>query len=492
MTPSLAQRSVSSAAWNVGTSIFRVVLGFIHTTALARLLPVETFGIYASAVAVVGLTGIFSRFGLESAFLHRAPENESLEDTAAQHMLLLLVFTAIWAALLLGAVLLFTDADHQELRTAFIVVTLAQVVINLAETPRLMLVRQVQHRRIATIRMTDIALTTVTTIILALAGAGLWALLFSNVVSAVTVVVGLYLWRPVWRVRLSWNRPRARYFLRFGSQGLIAQLLSAALDRVDDIWTGAFLGTEALGLYSRAYLYAVLPQSLLAQPVNLVAAGAYAELKTDRANLSLAFQRINSLMIRSGFLFGGGLALLAPEFILILLGDKWLPMVDPFRLMLIFTLFDPLKHTTSGLFTAVGQQGILVRYYLIQLGVLALGLFGLGLPLGINGVALAVNLMLLTGIGLNLRRARDYVDYSLRALFLGPAAAVALGLAGGFALEQWPAAAASVWLSAILKGLVFTGIYGGVLLIADREQLRDMTQIIRRYLLRRQRPTPPG
>ena len=52
--------------------VFSLLL--IRAILLARWLPIEVFGIYAMASAVVELSSILADLGLGEAFLHRAPE----------------------------------------------------------------------------------------------------------------------------------------------------------------------------------------------------------------------------------------------------------------------------------------------------------------------------------------------------------------------------------------------------------------------------------
>ena len=52
-----------------------------------------------------------------------------------------------------------------------------------------------------------------------------------------------------------------------------------------------------------------------------------------------------------------------------------MPMLDAFRLMLVFTLFDPIKITVANLFIAVGEPEKVVRTRFIQAAVLIAGLF---------------------------------------------------------------------------------------------------------------------
>jgi O-antigen/teichoic acid export membrane protein len=471
---SLAKRSVTSAAWNSIASVIKVVVLFARYVILARLLPVDTFGVYAGANALVQLTVLVAAFGMGGAFLHRAPETQDEDQAAAVHLTLKLILTLVWSGLMLIGTALFATG---ETRTALLLLTVTTAGVQLAQTPQLILIRRVVHRRLALLQLVNALLTTLVAIGLAWRGATLWALLATDIVTMILTLTALYGWRPVWRPRLTWAPDVMRYFLRFGSRNFAAVSLLQALDKLDDLWTRFFLGTTAMGYYSRAYNFATYPRTILAAPINTVAGGTYAELKNDRRRLSQAFFRTNAFLVRSGFFLAGLLALTAPEFIRLLLGEKWLPMLDAFRLMLLFTLLDPIKITVSNLFIAVGKPEKVVRARLIQLAVLLIGLFTLGPALGIAGVALAVNLMLLVGIALLLWQARTHVDFSIRRLFAVPMLALVLGMAAAHAAITIPGILGSDWRTGAVKTVVFCALYAGIMLLLERDQISMLLSI---------------
>lgn len=481
MTPNLAKRSVTAVKWNIIANGVRLVLGFVGAVILARLLPVEVFGVYAIAHSIVVLLNSIAGFGTGNAFLHRTAETADIEQTAAVHFTLKIPLILLWGSGLFAGVAFFVDASQTDLRLAFAVIITAYMVVQLAQTPRLILLRRVEHTRLALIEMVNAILTFGITVSLALMGAELWVLLANDIITAVVHFSLLYLWRPIWKPSIAWSWRIVRYFFGYGGQMLIEQFISSALDRIDDIFVGAFLGQRALGFYSRAYSFARYPSFALAAPITAVALGTYAELKGQRDALSQAFNQVNSLMTRSGFLLAGILSLIAPEFILLLIGEKWLPMLTVFRLMLLFTLFDPLRDTIGGLFNAVGRPRLIVGIRIIQLVTLIVGLPLFSIPFGIEGTAIAVDLMLLVGIGFMLWHARAYVDFSLMILFGKPLLALIIaGLATlgvSNSLEN-----ISLWLNAIIKAGVFSVIYSGMLLLIDREQLGLLYQLIRRYV----------
>lgn len=471
---SLAQRSVTSVGWNAGTNIIKIAIMLVRSILLARLLPVESFGIYALATSIITFSGILPMWGMGGAFLHRAPETANEEEAATVHFTLRLVLLTIWSIAMLVAAYLLTTGS---LRFTLLWLTIAFTGLHISDTAKFILSRRVLHRRLAILDLLTVIITSIIAVVLAWRGFDLVALVATDIVAALLAGVLLLVWRPVWRPRLYWTSDLIRYYLGFGSRTMAESALSEAIDNVDDVWTGAYLGNHALGIYSRAYTFATYPRRLIAFPVNLVAGGTYAELKGERIRLSQAFFRTNALLIRSGFLFGGLLVLLVPEFVRIALGDKWLAMIPIFRLMAIFTLLDPIRVTFTQLFVAVGQPERVVRVRLVQLIILIAGLYIFGRAWGIIGVAFVVNAILILGLAPLMMMARDHVDFSLRRLFMWPIVALTLGSAAALAAQTMLChqnLCSNNWLTGSTKGVIFTTTFSLVLLATERRDIANM------------------
>ncbi len=475
---SLVQRSVRSIAWNSGANILRVAILLVRSILLARWLPVDAFGSYTFAVSLVSITALFADFGLGGAFLHRSEATSDESFGAAMHFTLTMLFSSAWLVVMLSGIWVFAEGEYQ---LTLLVLTLTTAGTQFLKTPKLILTRRVLHRRLVITQMVNLVLISAVALYLAWRGAALWALLSTNIAGLVLGVIAWYGWRPIWKPKLVWSKTAVNYFLRFGSRNFLALLLSQLLDRVDDIWAGIVLGQTSLGYYSRAYTFAAYPRNILAHPINSVTAGTYAELKDERDRLSQTFFRVNALLIRSGFLFAGLLALVAPEIITVLLGEKWLPMLSAFRLMLLYTLLDPIRLTVANLFIATGKPERVVQARIIQLIVLSLGLIGFGWQL--EGVAIAVDLMLFSGIVLLLWYARSIVDYSPRRLFLVPCFALAMGLIAGtlgsVAAERF---AMVDWIAGGMKGALFTAVYTGVIALLERQELARMIDFVVQHM----------
>lgn len=477
----LARRSLTSVGWNVIARAVKLPAGLVLSVILARQLPVEYFGVVGGIEAFLALLSAFFDFGLMGAYFHRSDETEDEERATAVLFSLRVVFSALWMALLIPVGLLFFSGTRQMVLFVWgATVALMRVV----DTPRILLMRRVEHKMLAFFDASVSLLVLVISAAIAYTTHSIWALLVYPVISLAWSFVLFYLIKPVWRPRWLWDGMAVRYFLDFGRRGMPGGVLGVAIDHVDDLWTNIFLGDLAMGFYSRAYRFAVYPGIVLAEPVNTVASATYAELKHDRTRRSQAFFNVNALLVRTGFLLGGWFAVVAPELIRIFLGERWLPMATAFRLMLVFTLFNPLKVTVASMLTAVGKPEQVSRVRFIQLIVMLVGLFGLGFRYNIEGVALAVDMMLLVGIVLVFSFVRPYVDVSYRRLFLTPL----LALLGGNGLSWWASTAWNLagqdWLSLLVKTAAFVLGYLVIALILEGRLLvelgREMLRLVKR------------
>jgi O-antigen/teichoic acid export membrane protein len=124
--------------------------------------------------------------------------------------------------------------------------------------------------------------------------------------------------------------------------------------------------------------------------------------------------------------------------------------------------------TIANLFIAIGKPEKVLSSRLVQLAVMIIGLFIFGNLWGIEGVAVAVNLMLLTGIILLLRQAREFVQFSLWRLFAGPAFALVVSMVLARAAIEIPGVRSSLWLIGAVKGIVFLILYLAIITILEK------------------------
>lgn len=453
----IAARSVQGSLFTVGASAITTVSGFIRSVLLARLLLPEHFGVVTLAMFFLLLTMQVQRFGLHRAFIHRQDDSLSNLRTFAT-LRVGLTAIAVVLSLLAAPILARFYPGHPGLAPVLMVLALFEVLQAFNGVAQTLLEKALNFRRLALLDVASSLAMTVVAPTIAWLGGGVWALVAEQVTGVLVRTAGLWLYRPPWQPAFGLDRELAKWYFRFGSFVFANANLTFLLDRFDDFWTGTFLGATALGFYSRAYEFARYPRRVLSRPIVQVFFPVFAQLQDDRLHLSKAFYRVCSLIVRVGFLAFGTFALVAPEFIRIFLGEKWLPMVVTFQLMLIYALFDPLTSICANLLNALGQPKVNGIIQFIRVVVFIPAIIILAYFYDINGVAIAVDLTLIIGICLWFKYVRYYVDFSIRQMLFAPILGVILGGITATILTRC-IGLSNEWIGLIVKGITVTAIY---------------------------------
>jgi len=175
--------------------------------------------------------------------------------------------------------------------------------------------------------------------------------------------------------------------------------------------------------------------------------------------------------VRAGFLVGVVLLVVIPEATSILLGASWLPIVPVFRLMTVYLVLDPLYMNLSCLVIGVGRPRILVRVRLGQVFLFVVAVVAFARWWGIEGIAVAANLMMLAGVVVLLVYSARYVRLELARMLGWPTCALLVASVLGMALSYrvtWP----GLWPALVVKTFGVSLSFALVLFLAERDTLR--------------------
>jgi len=459
--------AIEGSIFSIAASIVTLVLGFVRSVLLARLLLPEHFGVVTLAMFYTALAAQLRALGLDQALIHREDTDQTVLGT---YFTLRMSTLLLSLALIVSVIPLLNHLYPTMPLLGWVLLALAgvEIIKGLSAIQETLLSKDLAFRSLA---LTDVAASAVMTMIapwVAWQGWGIWALVMEQS-SGILVRFGMtwLVFRRWWPRPMKWDGGVARWFWNYGRLAWSATNLGFLLNRFDDFWIGTVLGKAPLGYYSRAYEFARYPRRVIANPLVGVFGPIFARLQRDRLRLSQAFYRAAHIILRSGFLISGAFALVMPEFVHLVIGDQWQPMLLTFRLMLIYTLLDALLMLCGNLLLAVGHPEGLQRSRLIQaLFFIPAVIVGARLG-GINGVALAADGMLAVGAWVLYRQIRQVVDFSLFRLGFWPLVALTMAWGVGLWAEGvWQPA--NLWLLAGGKTALFAGLYLGLLLAAER------------------------
>jgi O-antigen/teichoic acid export membrane protein/thymidylate kinase len=396
-------RTVTGFMWIGGSFGVQAVAQFAVLALLARFLSATEFGLVSAALVVVGFVRILTDAIVGPALTQRRVLTPAHEQTA------FLLTTAIG---LVASVLLWTAADA--VAAAFSMPALAPVVRGLAPmllldslstVPIALLQRDHAFRRLAKIEGLSFLLGfAVPGCVLAIAGAGVWAL-----VAAELGYVGL---RSLVAVAA---RPHAKGLrasaaaagdiLRYGGGHTLGRVFNYSALQGDYVVVGRWLSADALGIYGRAYQLAVKPGMYLGQALDKVLFPVMASLQHDRERLTEAFRRTVSLAASLSAPFAVVGVVLAPEVVRVVLGPGWDEVIAPFRVLVAglvartgYKPCDSLARATGVVYRRAWRQ--VIYAVLVVTGALLGVRWGLSAVAGFVLLAIVVNYLLMADLGL--------------------------------------------------------------------------------------------
>jgi lipopolysaccharide exporter len=477
MESSTLSKSMRGSMMHIGVSMITIIFGFLRTVLLMRwLADPDAFGTITLALFFSNLTIPFATFGVDSALI----QEKDPPPTAYSTNFVLRIAFSIGILLIC---ILFTPALRFVYPEQVIQIIWLMLGLNILEatysTHTIILRREMRFGALAIINLIASLAISITAPLLAYLGCGIWSLIAEKVVGSLTRWISLWLFVRPWRLTVIFDRKQAQRQIRFGSQIVLSNTLGILLDRFDDFWTGTFLGQTELGYYSRAYDIAQYPERILATPITNVFFSTYSAVQDNNKELTHAFWLTSSFLVRAGLLLSLLLFASTQELTVLLFGETWLPIVPVFRLMLIYIILDPIYVNLSYLMISLGLPNLLNRARVIQVLFFILAVILFSHFWGINGVAWAANLMMITGTLFLFIYSKRKVQISILKLFGWPiCAAASAGLAVMF-LSGVLKLTDQSWTGFLTKSLTIFLVYTVFLVILEKEMLRETIQFIR-------------
>lgn len=350
---------------------------------LSRILPVESFGKLAYAMVFIGFMSMAARFGVTPAIVQK-PELSEAFLRAAFMLALLLGFLSSIA--LFFAAPLFSD-DWETIRLIQLI-SLIFVCYGFGSVAEAQLLREFNFKSIFFVELIAFFFGyTCLSIVMALAGYGVWSL---GVAAVATAFIRAML-MIVARHRLiipRWSADEVRDLLTFGSGLTLSAFMYFFSQNLDYFLAGNLLGDESLAYYSRAKHMVSIPAQIINATAYTLLLSAFSRLKSDQAELRQLYLSAASVVALPTIVIAVLLILIAPEMISLLFGPLWHESAFPLQI-LAFNGFFALYTIGDALFVSqrkIKWQLTSQTIFAVSVGLAAL----LGARWGIVGIATGV------------------------------------------------------------------------------------------------------
>lgn len=352
---SLKEKTAKGLFWGGMNNTVQQLLGFIFGIVTLRLLTPQDNGMMAIIAIFSQVATVLQDSGFRSALVNiKEPTHRDYNAVFWFNILMgLLMYLILFFTAPLIAKYYHTPELTWFSRYAFLSIILAS--LNTAQSAWLF--KNLRAKQQAKAAMTAVLLSGIVCIVMAWKGLAYWSLATQGL-----VFIGVYMlmnwhyspWRPTFHFDF---RPIKGMF-RFSVKMLITTIVERVNVNIMNILLGRYFSKHDVGIYNTAYNWSQKGASLVQGMVAQVAQPVFSDLQDDRQRQLRVLRKMIRFAAFVSFPLMFGLSLVAEEFIVVTITEKWLGSAMLLRVLCIAAAFSPLSTVLSQYIVSRGRSGI--------------------------------------------------------------------------------------------------------------------------------------
>ena len=248
-------------------------------------------------------------------------------------------------------------------------VFLAFVIASLGISPNAMLVRDLKMKEKAITSLSALVISGTVAVIMAMNGFSYWSLATQQIVYNVVIVIGRYYytrWCPTFKVDFS----PVKQMFSFSYKVLITAVLTTINNNVLTVIFGRLFPAQAVGNYTQANKWNTMANQLVSNTVAQVAQPVMTRITDDDERQRRVFGKMLRFTAFLAFPAMFGLAIVAPQVILLAIGDKWVNSIPLLQVLCISGAFIPLYTVYQNLFLSQGKSDTYMWLTIAQIAIM--------------------------------------------------------------------------------------------------------------------------
>ena len=372
MEQDLGKKLFTGTLWLVSTRLALRGLSIISTIALAWLLTTADFGIVAMASIVTELMVACTEIGMKDVIIYHRDTDRKFYDTAWTIQLI--------RGVVLGIILfLFSNPiasifNEQQLIPVFRVLSIVFILNGMISTNIAIFQKEMRFNVEFYYRISTQIVNLVGTIALALWLRNYWAMVFGNIIFAISCVVISFWFAPIIPkpTLLYWRK-----ILSFSQWIAFRQLVAVISQKIDQIMIGRWFGKEFLGQYNMATQISTIPSTEISRPLSFSLLPALAKLQDQQNQFRFTLSMSLAAVLISALPVSFGLMMIAKPLVSLLLPPQWVLVGTIIQILALFGLASTIS---SPLLAAMASKGkvrevffINIIIFILKCGILYLG-----------------------------------------------------------------------------------------------------------------------
>jgi O-antigen/teichoic acid export membrane protein len=383
---SLKQKTISGLKWSFVDNFVNQGIRFIIGIILARLLTPKEFGLIGITMIFVVISQSFIDSGFSLALIQK--KNCTNEDYSTVFYFNLAISILFYFFIFLISSTVSTFFNEPQLTSLIKVLGIILLLDAIGLIQKTILVKKIDFKLQTKISIISSIVSGFMGIGMALCGWGVWSLVWKTVSQHFINTVLLWAWNK-WRPGLVFSISVLQKMFGFGSKIFLSGLINTTFQNVYYFIIGKFFSAAELGYYTRADQFNKLPSENITFVIQRVSYPILSTIQNDEQKLKMGYKKLIKSTMFISFILMIGLSAIAQPFILILIGEKWMPSVPYLQLLCFAGMLYPLHSLNLNMLLVKGRSDLVLGLEVVKkiliVPVIIVGIF-LGIKIMIIGM----------------------------------------------------------------------------------------------------------
>lgn len=337
--PTLKETTARGLLWGGLRSGSVQFIGILFNIYLARTLDIDDYGLVAMLAIFTSIASTLIESGFTVALTNK--KNATHADFNAVFWFNTIMSLLLYTVLFFLAPVIARFFERPELTAIGRVVFISFVFSGISTVFHAVLFKRLMVKEQARIDIIAVIVSGVVGVSMAYMGKGYWSIVAQSVVFICLSNVLKIVAAP-WRPTFEFDFAPIREMFPFSVNLLLTNIVVQINKNIFSPILGKLYGGEQLGLYSQGEKWMGMGSNIISGMVNSVAHPVLVQVSDEPKRFLNVFRKMIRFAAFVAFPAMLGIAFIGQEFILITIGEKWLPSVPILQMLCVVGAFTPI------------------------------------------------------------------------------------------------------------------------------------------------------
>ncbi len=349
---SLQHKTLKSGIWSFFSRGATRGLMMLKLMIVAILLSPKDIGLLGVALLTLATFEVFTKTGFKQSIIQN--KNEIKDHLNTAWTALAVRGLALYGIVFFSAPFIADFFGEPRAELVIQVIGLVLIFRGFMNIGVVLFEKELEFHKRFLIDLSEVLPSFIITVVLAIILRNVWALVYGTIAGVFFMMVASFILHP-YKPKFEFDLEKAREMFGFGKWIFGSSIVIFIATQGDDIFLGRVLGVISLGVYQLSYKISNTPATEITHVISRVTFPAYSKIQDNIDKLQKGLNRTLRTTLSLSIPISVAIFLFVPGLTHYIIGDKWIDIIWPARILAISGLIRSITATWGPFYKARGK-----------------------------------------------------------------------------------------------------------------------------------------